>query len=107
MNYLINNPQKELNTINLTQFYIDTTPVYHLLHCEMTGLNCENHWTIQRTSLGNCLKLDTNKAFQHELAKRAKLPSSQCTQKSCNKSQITGSVGDILASFDRVLQADE
>ena len=103
----INNPYTELNTINLTKFYIDTTPVYHLLHCEMTELNCENHWNIRRTSFGNCIKLDTNKAFQHELANRRKVPTNQCTQKSCNKSQLTGSVGDLLASFDRVPEASE
>ena len=28
---------KELNSINLTQFYIDTTPLYYMLHCHMQG----------------------------------------------------------------------
>ena len=31
---------KELNSINLTQFYIDTTPLYYITHCHMQGKGC-------------------------------------------------------------------
>ena len=41
----------ELNAINLTHFYIDTTPVYFMFHCEMDGLNCRKHWKIRRISI--------------------------------------------------------
>ena len=77
----------ELNAINLTQFYIDTTPVYFMFHCEMDGLNCRKHWKIRRTLFGSCLKLDTNNAYEHELNRHRKTPASAhpCYQK-CNKS---------------------
>ena len=98
----------ELNAINLTQFYIDTTPVYFMFHCEMDGLNCRKHWKIRRTLFGSCLKLDTNNAYEHELNRHRKTPASAhpCNQK-CNKSELMEAVEDILASFDHIPKANE
>ena len=99
----------KLNAINLTQFYIDTTPVYYMFHCGMTDINCRMHWKIRRTSFGSCLQLDTNNVYKAELAKKRKLPerAQLCTSKACNISELNGSVGDILASFDQFPKPSE
>ena len=55
---------KELNTINLTQFYKDTTPVYFMAQCEMETIDCRENWIMKSTSYGNCLWLNTTEVYK-------------------------------------------
>ena len=61
------NQYKDLNSINLTKFYKDTTPVYFMAECEMDTIDCTENWVMKETSHGNCLWLNTTEVYKIKL----------------------------------------
>ena len=55
---------KELNAINLTKFYDETTPIYYVFHCGMPDINCRQSWKVKKTPFGTCLRLDVREVYQ-------------------------------------------
>ena len=61
---------EELNTINLTQFYKDTNPVYFMAQCEMETIDCKENWVMKSTSYGSCLWLNTTEVYKTKVKSR-------------------------------------
>ena len=54
---------KLYNSINLTEFYATTTPVYHVFHCHMKSIECHLKWKMKQTSFGSCITLNPNEIY--------------------------------------------
>ena len=49
---------KEVNKINLIEFYQKTRSRYWIFHCQLQFIDCRFSWRVQYTALGACLALD-------------------------------------------------
>ena len=53
----------ELNSLNLTQFFLDTTPGFVIIKCKLNQMNCQYGWKLRQTFQGECLELQITKVI--------------------------------------------